>query len=206
MDTRAPRSIRFLLAAVALSCAVFMGAVGLQAQRSTLATRSGTPSGAVDLGVLPASQTLQLTLQLAPPSDRTAALDQYLTDLATSSSTNFHKWLTPSDFAAQFGATADQVSAVTGWLQANGFSVNAVSAGGMWVSFSGTTAQAEQAFAPALHQYALGAARVFANSVQPTVPASIAQDVAGVHGLDNLPVPGATACSARSFVPARLLV
>ena len=52
----------------------------MEAQRLVLASRSfGNGSvGMVDVGAVPVSQPLSLTLRLAPGADRTAALDQLL--------------------------------------------------------------------------------------------------------------------------------
>src|ERR1700685_1601328 len=91
----------------------------MEAQRLAVASRTfGSSSGSfglVDVGPVPVSQPLSLTLRLAPGTDRTAALDQLLAAQITSSSPSYHKWVTPEQFAASYGATDDQIAAATSW-------------------------------------------------------------------------------------------
>ena len=68
------------------------------------------PVGAVDLGVLPGSQPVRVTLYVAPGSDRQAALVEYLKDVATPGNTAYHAWLTPMEFGQRFGATVEQLA------------------------------------------------------------------------------------------------
>ncbi len=182
------RILTLLAAAV-----VCTGAPGLsasaqqQAPRTTLVTRSADAlTGAVDAGPVPSSQRLALTLTLAPSDAQTAALDQFLTDVQTSSSPSFRKWLTPRQFAASYGPAPDRVAAATAWLQAQGLSVDAVSPSGMRLSVSGFAAQAQAAFAVSLHTYQIKGALAFANTEQPSLPAEAADYFQSIEGLDNL--------------------
>ena len=144
------------------------------------------PVGAVDLGVLPGSQPVRVTLYVAPGSDRQAALVEYLKDVATPGNAAYHAWLTPVEFGQRFGATVEQLAAIDTFAQGAGFSEE-LSASGLRVTLSGTVAQMEAVFAPGLHGVSLAGKTYFANTAAPTLPAALAGDVLAVGGLENLP-------------------
>jgi hypothetical protein len=164
----------------------------LQAQRVTLAARTpglSSSADAVDIGPVPASQPIQLTVRLALAADRSAALDQLLTSQNTVKSAAYHQWLTPQQFATQFGATDDQIAAATAWLQSQGFTVEAVSPSKMRMAVSGTASQIQSAFAVSLRNYQAASGIYFANATRPSLPETVASMIAGVSGLDNMPAP-----------------
>ena len=174
----------------------------MEAQRLALASRSfGTGSvGMVDVGPVPVSQPLSLTLRLAPVAERTAALDQLLAALITSSSPSYHKWVTPEQFAASYGATDDQIATTKNWLESQGLAVGAVSAAKTRLTVTGTAAQVQQAFAVTLRRYQVAGAVHFANSTQPSLPQEIAPLIAGVSGLDDMPVASSSALTRFASV------
>ena len=156
---------------------------------------------ATDVGALPSSQRLSLTLTLAPTADRAAALDQFLTDVVTRSSSSYHQWVTPAQFAANFGATADQLATVSAWAQANGLTVDAVSTSGARLTVSGFTPQVEAAFAVTLRSYQVNGGLYYAPQAKPSLPSG-AGAIAAVDGLDNLPVTsGGSTISAALSLP-----
>ena len=71
------------------------------------------------------------------------------------------------------------------WLKSKGFTVDEVTAGRWMVEFSGTVAQAEQAFQTELHYYRVGQRTYFANLSAPKIPAALAGLVHSIAGLDN---------------------
>ena len=162
----------------------------LHAQRITLAVRTPA-SPATDAGPVPTSQPMQLTLRLALAPDRSAALDDLLASQTTPHSSAYHQWLTPQQFAAQFGTTDDQLAATTAWLQSQGLSVDAISPSRTRMTISGTAAQVQSAFAVTLRRYQVANALYVANSTQPSLPSEAAALIAGVSGLNNLPTAGA---------------
>jgi hypothetical protein len=152
-----------------------------------MATRDLTAS-AIDVGAAPSSQRMKLTLTLVPDAARSAALDVFLTGLATPSSPNYRQWMTPHQFAASYGATTDQIAAATAWIEGQGLSVEAVSPSGMRLSVSGFASQVEMAFATTLHQYQIGGHLYFANATQPSLPVEAAAWFSSIEGLDDLPI------------------
>jgi trimeric autotransporter adhesin len=175
----------------------------LYAQRVGLAVRTADSTAAIDAGPVPASQPLQLTIRLALAVDRSAALDQFLTNQTTPQSTAYHQWLTPQQFAVKFGATDDQVAATTAWLQSQGLSVDAVTAAKTRMTVSGTAAQVQNAFAVTLRRFQVANALYVANSTQPSLPPEAAGLIAGVSGLNDLPTAAPAAVASVSGAASR---
>ena len=162
----------------------------LHAQRLTLNTRTfsaATDTSTTDVGPVPASQPLSLTVRLAQTPERKAALDQFLADQLTPLSPNYHRWLTPQQFAASYGATDDQLAAATTWLQSQGLAVQAISPGKTRLAVSGTATQVQGAFSVALRRYQIAGTMYFANTTQPSLPQEVASIITGVRGLDDMP-------------------
>src|SRR5689334_10366401 len=60
-----------------------------------------------------------LLLQRSPEQE--AALQQLMAEQQDRGSPNFHRWLTPQQFGAQFGPADADIHAVTDWLTRQGF-------------------------------------------------------------------------------------
>ena len=178
-----------LATVVAFLSTVFSPAHAQQSTaRKVIATRlAETIPAALDAGPAPSSERLALTLTLAQTPVQTAALDQFLVDLGSASSPSYHHWLTPQQFAASYGASADQLAAATAWLQAQGLTVDAISPASTRITASGFVSQIEPAFATSIHSYNVNGNLYFANAIQPSLPTAAASLFAGIDGLDNLP-------------------
>jgi len=176
----------------------------VEAQRLALTSRtfgdSSDSVGMVDVGPVPVSQPLSLTLRLAPGTERAAALDQLLAAQITSSSPSYHKWVTPEQFAANYGATDDQIATARSWLQSQGLTVGDVSAAKTRLTVTGTATQVQRAFAVTLRRYQIAGAVHFANSIQPSLPQEIAPLIAGVSGLDDMPAASSSALARLASV------
>lgn len=198
--------IRTRLSIVATTLLLLFGCFSekMEAQRVALASRAFENSsgsvGMIDVGPVPVSQPLNLTLRLAPGAARTAALDELLAAQITSSSPSYHKWVTPAQFAASYGATDDQIATAKNWLESQGLTVGTVSAAKTRLTVTGTAAQVQQAFAVALRRYQMAGVVHFANSTQPSLPQEIAPLIAGVSGLDDMPAASATALARLTSV------
>ncbi|HLH17612.1 MAG TPA: protease pro-enzyme activation domain-containing protein [Bryobacteraceae bacterium] len=152
-----------------------------------------------DLGRAPGTFALPaVTLMLKPSATQQAALGQLLQDLQDPASPKYHQWLTPEQYADQFGASQADIAQISAWLQSQGFNVLNVARSRMWITASGTAAQAEAAFRTEIHQYQAEGAAHYANATDPSVPAAIAPLVASIRGLHDFhprprlraPVPG----------------
>ncbi len=135
-----------------------------------------------DRGALAPDAALErLQLALKRPAALQARLDALTAAQQDPASPQFHKWLTPQQFAAEFAPPAAEVAKVTRWLLESGLRVDEVAGSSMSVAFSGTVAQVTRAFGSELHDVvrADGAHRV-ANVAAPSVPAELAGIVDGV--------------------------
>ena len=90
-------------------------------------------------------------LQLQRPAAQEQALKQLIDQLHDPNSANFHRWLSPSQFGAQFGPASSDIQQVTAWLQRHGFRVNVIYPSGMAIDFSGTAGQVFAAFHTEIH-------------------------------------------------------
>jgi uncharacterized protein (TIGR03437 family) len=139
-----------------------------------------------DLGRV--ENTFQLpavTLMLKPGSQGQSDLSQLLQEQQDPASPNFHKWLTPEQYADRFGASAGDVKQITDWLQSQGLTVADVARGRNWITVSGTAEQVQNAFQTEIHRYQVDGVTHFANAADPSVPAAMAGMIAGIRGLND---------------------
>src|SRR5438067_869580 len=94
--------------------------------------------------------------------------------------------LTPQQFRQQFAPSQAQVSAVQTWLKSQGFSVVYTPMNNHYVSAEGTIAQAAAAFGTSFGMYSVDGLTLRSPSSDISVPASIANAVTGVIGLDDV--------------------
>ena len=141
---------------------------------------------ATDLGPVSADTPLSsMALQFSMSADQQAALDQLLSDLQNPVSARYHQWLTPAQFAAQFGLSSADLDKVKAWLSSQGFTVTGVANGGQFVRFTGTAAQVQTAFGTGIHSLSYEGETHFSNVTDAQLPSAIAMVVKGVTGLNN---------------------
>ena len=156
--------------------------VTLHGNTSPYAT-AAADQGAVDPGLT--MHRMLLLLQRSPAQE--SALEELLQEQQDKTSPNFHQWLTPQQFGAQFGPAQQDIQTVTLWLEGHGFKVNSVAQGGILIDFTGTAAQVTEAFHTPIHKYALRGKTYYANAQDPQIPVALSQVVAGVRSLHNFP-------------------
>lgn len=135
--------------------------------------------------VNPSLKLTYITMLLAPSPSQQAALEQLLAQQQERGSPNYHKWLSPWQFADQFGLSQGDLSKVTGWLKSQGFQILSVGGGRNSVVFSGTAAQAESAFKTEIHNYKVDGQEHIANSTPLMIPSALNGIVSGVMGLHS---------------------
>lgn len=143
---------------------------------------------ASDRGEVPADLPMQrMLLVLSRDPAAESGLQQLLASQQDKSSPAFHSWLTPSQFAENFGVAPQDIQTLTSWLVSHGFRVNRVGASGMTIEFSGTAGQVTEAFHTPIHTYLVDGSPHYANSSDPQIPAALAPVVAGIATLHNSP-------------------
>jgi subtilase family serine protease len=175
------------VAACALGGSSVVASASAASSRIRVGSAARLPAGARLGGSLAASKQLQLTVALQPRDP--SGLQSFATAVSTPGSPNFRHYLSVSQFAQTYGATASQISAVQSTLRSEGLTVGAPMANHLTLSVSGTAAQVQQAFSTKLSQVTLASGRsAYANTNAPTLAPNIAGDVQGVIGLNNLVV------------------
>jgi kumamolisin len=184
-------SLRLLVVAVAaIGTPVVLSATSATASTSRLRvqTAAALPSGAHALGAMRMTAPLKLTVALRPQN--AAALQSFATAVSTPGSPSYRRFVTVDQFAKRFGATSTQISAVQSQLRAQGLSVGAPSANHLTLPVSGSVAQVQSAFSTKLSQVKLRSGQTtYFNSAAVALPATVADDVQGVIGLDGAAVP-----------------
>ncbi len=134
------------------------------------------------LGTDTSARDLHMSIGLALRNqDR---LSELLAGLYDPTSPNFHQYLTPDQFAQQFGPTADQRQAVISYLNRQGFTVTQTYP--TLIDFSGSQSLAEQVFGVSINDYrSPDGYSFFSNATKPVLPAYLAPDVVTLNGLDN---------------------
>ena len=138
-------------------------------------------------GRLPATDRLFLAMGL--PLRNQAALGELLVQLYDPHSTNFHKFLTPSEFAARFGPTERDYQAVIKFAEANGLTVNGLHRNRVVLDVEGSVSNVERAFHVTLRTYRhpTEARNFFAPDTEPSVPTNLS--VVTIEGLSDYSPP-----------------
>src|SRR5277367_1761755 len=140
----------------------------------------------LDAGRVPAATKLAgITMVFSRSAAQEAALQSLITAQQDPASPQYHQWLTPNEFSARFGVADSDVAKVQFWLQQQGFSMDATSQSKTRLSFSGSVAQIESAFATEMHYYNVGATQHFAPSMDISVPAALSEMVQTVANLST---------------------
>jgi uncharacterized protein (TIGR03437 family) len=143
--------------------------------------RAENDRGAVDSSFALPGVTLLLKRTAAQQSD----LAQLVEDQRNPASANFHRWLTPEQYASRFGVDNATLDQITGWLKSQGFTNVTVGRSRTFVTFNGTAGQVATGLNTQLHRYQVNGRMHFANATAPSLPASIAGVTAAILGLDD---------------------
>ena len=111
-----------------------------------------------------------------------AELEQLLAQQQDPSSKNYHRWLTPAQFADRFGPLQAQTAAVADWLRRMGLRVESINRLARTIEAAGSVAQAEAAFQTTI----VSGGASFGNTSDPELPAEFAGLIVAIHGLDNM--------------------
>ena len=139
------------------------------------------------VGRVPANQRMKLALGLAVRDQ--ASLDQLLQQLYEPGNPVFHQWLTPEQLAGRFGATEQDVSAVSDWAKARGLEVKLEHPNRLVIDVEGTVANIEAALHVNLRVYnhPKEGRTFFAPDTEPSVDVAAVETISG---LDDYSRPG----------------
>ncbi|MCL5284122.1 MAG: S53 family peptidase [Armatimonadetes bacterium] len=146
------------------------------------------PHAAIARSVLvgPSNPNQLIKMAVMLPITNPSGLKDFLSRVYNPSDPLYGKYLTPAQFTAQFCPTAGQYAEVENYYASKGFQITGTSPNRLVLDVEGTASQVGAAFNLQLMNYRLPSGRVFyAPTDDPQVPASIANLMVGVGGLDN---------------------
>jgi uncharacterized protein (TIGR03437 family) len=139
-----------------------------------------------DLGPLDTAVTLPaITLVLRQTPEQQADLDRLLTAQQDPSSPDYHRWLSPEQYADRFGASADDIAKIVAWLEQHNLHVTTVGRTRTSVAFTGAAGDVEQALEISFHRYRVDGRNHFANTAEPSLPVALQTAVRAIHGLHD---------------------
>ena len=100
--------------------------------------------GRVDSGLL----LRHVTLLLPPSEARQTELNAFLDRLQDPASPDYHRWLTPEQYATRFGAATADIARVISWLRSQNLTVDSVGRGRTTIAFTGAVRDVERLFKP----------------------------------------------------------
>ncbi len=139
-----------------------------------------------DTGQVPSGTKLGgISIVFGRTASQEAKLQALISEQQNSSSALYHKWLTPEEFANQFGVTDSDITKIESWLEQEGFTVDGISRSKNRVTFSGTAGQVAAAFDTELHYYTVNGQMHYAPSKDVSVPAALSSVVLSVSNLSS---------------------
>ncbi|HSY19884.1 MAG TPA: immunoglobulin domain-containing protein [Candidatus Acidoferrales bacterium] len=135
------------------------------------------------------SPTNQLSLSIGLPLPNEGALDEFIHQLYDPASTNFHRFITPPEFAARFGPSEADYQAAIQFATGSGLKIARTHTNRLVLDVEGSVADVEQAFHTTIHTYRhpSEARDFFAPDTEPSVPANLS--VVSLEGLGDYDLP-----------------
>ncbi len=140
-----------------------------------------------DLGPVEDGKLLHLYLLLQRTTAQQADLDNLIQRQQQVTAPEYHRWLTPKEFGARFGASPEDIAKVTAWLESHGFKVRSVLNNASMIDFEASAGQVRDTFHTELHYFNIQGGKYPANVKDPQIPAALAPVVAGIKGLSKIP-------------------
>jgi subtilase family serine protease len=174
--------------AAALALLLFLASPALAADRKTLHTRAAEAVTQLRMqSRLPATSRMQLAIGL--PLRNTNALATLFQEIYDRNSPNFHRYLTPEQFARQFGPTEQDYQKVINYAKSNNLEVVHTFFNRALVDVAGTVSDIEGMFQVKIgfYQHPTENRQFYAPNVEPTVDGTM--PILYVSGMDNYVIP-----------------
>ena len=136
------------------------------------------------LGHYEGSQKLRLAIGIQPP--HMAEEEQFLEELSTPGSPQFHHFLTADEWNARFAPSAADEQKVVDWAKSQGLTVTQRYANRLLVDVEGPASAIEKAFGVTLNRYQVNGEVEFSNDRDPVLPAHLNGVVTAVMGLNSI--------------------
>jgi subtilase family serine protease len=143
--------------------------------------------GLAPIGRLPASNRLDLVLSL--PLRQPEALVRLLKEIYDPTTTNYHRYLTPQQFAERFGPSEADYRALTEFAQVNGFAITGRHPNRTLLDLNASVADIEKAFRINLRVYShpTEPRTFYAAEIAPSIELDV--PVLDISGLNNFHLP-----------------
>ena len=140
-----------------------------------------------DLGPVEDSMPLHLYMVLKRTPEQQADLDYLIARQQERTAAEYHKWLTPKEFGARFGAHPNDIATLSSWLQQHGMEVRSVLNNASIIDVAVTAGQIRDTFHTEMHYFSVAGGKYAANVAEPQIPAALAPVVAGIEGMVKIP-------------------
>ncbi|MBF6569180.1 MAG: hypothetical protein IVW54_09940 [Candidatus Binataceae bacterium] len=179
LDYARPAGRQFFSAIVIAALAIVFAR---PAAAQTIALDGNRPAALAAALTARADASAPLTVRVTFALRNRSALVRLLAEQQNPASPHYHRWLTPAAFAARFGRTPAEISAVSAWLNTEGFQI--VSASAQEITSHAAVADVESAFATTIGASPDGT--LYALQSDPQIPNRFVGLIASIEGLDNL--------------------
>jgi Pro-kumamolisin, activation domain/Immunoglobulin I-set domain/Carbohydrate binding domain/Viral BACON domain len=135
--------------------------------------------------------TNQLHLSIALPLRNQAELDALLKNIYDPASASYHRYLTPQQFAENFGPTKSDYQAVIKFAEKNGLKVTGTHPNRVVLDVTGSVADIENIFLVKIRVYNHPKEKrtFYAPDTEPSVDASLTVPILSISGLNNYSLP-----------------
>jgi subtilase family serine protease len=132
------------------------------------------------------NKAISTSFDLALAQPHASALRAFIASLSNPASPNYHRYLTPEQYAARFGATATTVAAVRSYFTSFGLEAS-LTKGHNVMRVDGTTSQIARAFDASVETVRLAGGTLDAHfTSRASLPRAVAADVTAVAGLSTV--------------------
>ncbi len=184
-DGRRRRALTAAAVALPLVAAAFAATGTAQANdRQTVAgTKPTWARSSADRGKTDSNQRIDVRVWLTGRDAK--GLDAYAQAVSTPGGRQYRKFLTPAQFNQRFGASSQQIAAVTSWIRGAGLYVDPAGSNSHYLHVTGHVSKATGAFGTGFRNYAAQGTVARAPENNATVPDSVAASVLTITGLDT---------------------
>jgi len=126
-----------------------------------------------------------MLLQLRRPAEQEEAFKQFIQELQTPGSPNYHHWLSAQQIGEKYGPAQQDLDTLTAWLREHGLKVNLVYDNRLMIDFTGTASSVRETFGTEIHWLEVNGKSHLGNVRDPQIPAALAPVVAGIVSLHD---------------------
>jgi pseudomonalisin len=140
---------------------------------------------------------ISIVLKRSPQQQ--TAFEQFLKNQQNPNSPDFHHWLSPVEVGERFGASSQDLAALTNWLRKKHLHVDALANSRTRLTVHGTAGQIGAAFATQIQAYFVNGQTQIAPASNPQIPIAFSALVQSINGLSTISEHGHAGAGAARF-------